>query len=49
MQAELRKICDPDTVNTEAFEDQDAMIEAYGGKEAAAKLGAPSATPPPAT
>lgn len=49
MQAELRKICDPDTVNTEAFEDQDAMIEFYGGKEAASKLGAPSATPPPAT
>ncbi len=49
MQAELRKICDPDAVNTEAFEDQDAMIKAYGGKEAASKLGAPSATPPPAT
>lgn len=49
MQAELRKICDPDAVNSEAFEDQDALIEAYGGKEAASKLGAPSATPPPAT
>lgn len=49
MQAELRKICDPDAVNTEAFDDQHAMIEAYGGKETASKLGAPSATPPPAT
>lgn len=49
MQQELRRICDPEAVSAQAFADQDAMIEGYGGKEAAAKLGAPSATPPPAT
>lgn len=47
MQAELRKICDPEAVNTQAFADQDAMIQSYGGKEIAATLGAPSSTPPP--
>lgn len=49
MQAEMRKVCDPETVDAQAFADQDTLIEHYGGKAAAAKLGAPSATPPPAT
>ncbi len=49
MQNELRQICDPEAVNAQAFKDQDAMIEAYGGREIASKLGAPSSTPPPAT
>ena len=44
---ELRKVCDPETVNDQAFADQEAMIESYGGKAVAATLGAPSATPPP--
>ena len=32
-----------------AFADQDAMIEAYGGREVAMNMGAPAATPPPET
>ena len=47
MQAEMRKICDPDAVDAAAFADQAAMIADYGGKEIAATMGAPSATPPP--
>ena len=47
MKAHLRERCDPEVVNAAAFADQDAMIESYGGKTAAASLGAPSATPPP--
>lgn len=43
----LRSICDPIATNDLAFADQDAMIERYGGREAASKLGAPAATPPP--
>jgi len=47
MQAEMRKVCDPEAVDAAAFADQAAMIEGYGGREIAATLGAPSATPPP--
>ncbi|MEZ5789916.1 MAG: hypothetical protein R3D34_03665 [Nitratireductor sp.] len=47
MEHELRKICDPETVDRQAFADQATMIEGYGGREAALKLGAPGATPPP--
>ena len=43
----LRAICDPETMDARAHADQAAMIEAYGGREAALKLGAPGATPPP--
>jgi len=43
----MREICDPEAVNAQAFADQDQMIEQYGGRQAAAKLGAPSSTPPP--
>lgn len=46
---ELYKICDPEEVNELAFFDQAALIESYGGREAALKLGAPGATPPPAS
>ena len=45
----LRGICDPETVSQQAFDDQAALIERHGGREAALKLGAPGATPPPAT
>ncbi|MEO1494707.1 MAG: sulfatase-like hydrolase/transferase [Pseudomonadota bacterium] len=48
LQADLRAICDPATVDALAHADQAAMIERYGGREAALKLGAPAATPPPA-
>lgn len=47
MQAEMRKICDPEVVDATAFADQAAMIERYGGKTVAVTMGAPSATPPP--
>ena len=47
MQAALRAICDPEAVDAQAFADQDAMIESYGGTAIAASIGAPSSTPPP--
>jgi choline-sulfatase len=45
---ELRKICDPERVDALAFEDQAELIERVGGRDAALKLGAAGATPPPA-
>ncbi|MEM1274487.1 MAG: sulfatase-like hydrolase/transferase [Pseudomonadota bacterium] len=47
MQRALEYVCDPEAVNRQAFADQAAMIERYGGREAALQLGAPGATPPP--
>jgi choline-sulfatase len=47
MEAALRDICDPEEMDALAFADQDAMVEGYGGREAAMRLGAPAATPPP--
>ncbi|MEM7438910.1 MAG: sulfatase-like hydrolase/transferase [Pseudomonadota bacterium] len=47
MEAALREICDPVSVSAQAFADQAALIASYGGREAALKLGAPGATPPP--
>lgn len=47
METSLREICDPEVMNALAFADQAAMIECYGGRESALKLGAPGATPPP--
>jgi choline-sulfatase len=47
LQSDLNQICNPDEVNAQAFADQATMIESYGGPEAALKLGAPGATPPP--
>ena len=47
MERALREVCDPVEMNDLAFADQDAMIARYGGREAASKLGAPAATPPP--
>jgi choline-sulfatase len=47
LRAELFKICDPEEMDALAHADQQAMIEGYGGREAALKLGAPAATPPP--
>ena len=49
MEASLREICDPEAVDAQAFADQAALIEFHGGREAALKLGAPGATPPPST
>lgn len=47
LETALRQICDPEAVDAQAFEDQAALIEYHGGREAALKLGAPGATPPP--
>lgn len=47
MEASLRAFCDPEAVDAQAFADQAELIEAHGGREAALKLGAPGATPPP--
>lgn len=46
---QLRTICTPEATDAQAHADQAAMIERYGGREAALKLGAPAATPPPET
>ncbi|MEM6637387.1 MAG: sulfatase-like hydrolase/transferase [Pseudomonadota bacterium] len=48
LHAELRLVCDPERTNAQAFADQAALIERHGGREAALKLGASGATPPPA-
>jgi len=47
MEAELRRICDPEAVDAQAKHDQLAMIERLGGPEAAANMGASGATPAP--
>ena len=47
LDAALRQICDPDAVDAQAFADQAALIAGHGGRDAALKLGAPGATPPP--
>jgi len=47
MEAALREILDPEAVDAQAFADQAALIESYGGRDQALKLGAPAATPPP--
>lgn len=49
LHAELRKICDPVATDILAFADQAALIESYGGHEAALQLGVSGATPPPDT
>ena len=47
LEAELRAILDPETVDEIAFADQADLIEFHGGRDAALALGAPGATPPP--
>ena len=47
LDARLRAICDPEATDAQAHADQAVMIERYGGREAALKLGAPGATPAP--
>ncbi|MEM7270470.1 MAG: sulfatase-like hydrolase/transferase [Pseudomonadota bacterium] len=46
-EVKLREMVDPEAADAQAFADQDAMIAVYGGRDAALKLGAPAATPPP--
>ncbi|MEZ5728669.1 MAG: sulfatase-like hydrolase/transferase [Burkholderiaceae bacterium] len=43
MHAALLEICDPEAMDRLAKDDQRAMIERFGGVEAASKLGAPAA------
>lgn len=47
MEAELRRICDPEETDARAFADQAALIERLGGRDAALQLGAQGATPAP--
>ena len=47
MEAALAAVLDPVAVDVQAFADQAAMIEGYGGRDKAVKLGAPAAPPPP--
>ncbi|MCB1993181.1 MAG: DUF4976 domain-containing protein, partial [Geminicoccaceae bacterium] len=47
LEAELRKICDPDEVNRRAFADQEARIAAHGGAEAIKARGDFGYTPAP--
>lgn len=47
MEQALKDRLDPDKVDAQAFEDQADLIRRLGGREAALKLGAPGATPPP--
>jgi choline-sulfatase len=48
MEAELRRICDPEAVDARAKRDQHEMIERLGGVEVASTMGAGGATPAPA-
>jgi choline-sulfatase len=47
MEAELRRICDPQAVDALAKQDQASLIERVGGAEVASKMGAGAATPAP--
>jgi len=47
LHVDLLAICDPNEVDALAHDDQDKMVESYGGREKALQLGAPGATPPP--
>ena len=47
LEAALGDICDPQATSDLAHADQAAMVAGYGGRDAALRLGAPAATPPP--
>ncbi|MBS0339907.1 MAG: hypothetical protein JSS56_05240 [Proteobacteria bacterium] len=47
MEAELRRICDPEAIDALAKGDQQAMIARLGGVQVAARMGAGGATPVP--
>ncbi len=48
MEAELRRICDPEAIDALAKHDQREMIERLGGVQVASTMGAGGATPAPA-
>ena len=43
----LHAICDPDKTDRQAKDDQNALIEEFGGREKALHIGTPGATPAP--
>ncbi len=45
MQAELRRICDPQAIDALAKEDQRSMIERHDGVQVDSRMGATGATP----
>ncbi|KNZ31514.1 MAG: sulfatase [Methylibium sp. NZG] len=45
MEVALRRVCDPQAVDSQAKADQRALIERHGGREAASRIGARGATP----
>ena len=45
--AALREICDPEKTDRRAKDDQNDLIERFGGREAALTMGTPGATPVP--
>jgi choline-sulfatase len=47
MEARLRAILDPEATDAQAFADQADLIARMGGRDAALRLGAAGATPPP--
>jgi choline-sulfatase len=48
MEAELRRICDPEAIDALAKRDQHDMIDRLGGREVASTMGSGGATPAPA-
>ena len=46
-EAYLRAICDPEKTDRQAKDDQNALIEKFGGRDAALNTGTPGATPVP--
>ena len=46
-EAELRRLLNPEAVDARAKADQAALIERFGGAQAASNIGAPGATPAP--
>ena len=44
---DLKAICDPEKVDRKAKDDQNALVERFGGREKALKTGTPGATPTP--
>ena len=47
LETELRKICNPEEVDHKARQDQSAIVELHGGREAVVKRGGFGATPAP--
>ena len=43
----LREICDPEKTDRQAKDDQNALIEEFGGRDKALHTGTPGATPVP--